>query len=129
MHRALHLGCIAAREKPISKPSSLALKLLEDDNSLSQHYGTIDHFLWLSRGFHTRPNRATRCLLGFCVTMRRQRERILHPLDLAVVIAYVALITYVGIRFNQRVKTAKTFSCRPFTGLVGYWTVDHWHER
>ena len=33
----------------------------------------------------------------------------LHPIDLAVVVAYVALITYVGIRFAQRVKTAKDF--------------------
>ena len=33
----------------------------------------------------------------------------MHPLDLAVVVAYVALITYVGIRFSQRVKTAKDF--------------------
>jgi len=33
----------------------------------------------------------------------------LHPIDLAVVVAYVALITFVGIRFAQRVKTAKDF--------------------
>ena len=33
----------------------------------------------------------------------------MHPIDLAVVLAYVALITFVGIRFSQRVKTAKDF--------------------
>ena len=33
----------------------------------------------------------------------------MHPIDLAVVVAYVALITFVGIRFSQRVKTAKDF--------------------
>lgn len=33
----------------------------------------------------------------------------MHPIDLAVVVAYVALITYVGIRFAQRVKTSKDF--------------------
>ena len=41
--------------------------------------------------------------------MQRQRESTLHPIDLAVVVAYVGLITYVGIRFSQRVKTAKDF--------------------
>ncbi len=33
----------------------------------------------------------------------------MHPIDLAVVIVYVGLITFVGIRFSQRVKTAKDF--------------------
>ena len=33
----------------------------------------------------------------------------MHPIDLAVVVAYVALITFVGIRFAQRVKNAKDF--------------------
>ena len=41
--------------------------------------------------------------------MQRQRESTLHPVDLAVVVTYVGLITYVGIRFSQRVKTAKDF--------------------
>ena len=33
----------------------------------------------------------------------------MHPIDLAVVIVYAGLITFVGIRFSQRVKTAKDF--------------------
>ena len=33
----------------------------------------------------------------------------MHPIDLAVVILYVGLITFVGIRFSQRVKTAEDF--------------------
>ena len=33
----------------------------------------------------------------------------MHPIDLGVVVAYVALITFVGIRFSQRVKTAHDF--------------------
>ena len=33
----------------------------------------------------------------------------MHPIDLTVVVAYVALITFVGIRFAQRVKNAKDF--------------------
>ena len=41
--------------------------------------------------------------------MQRQRESTLHPVNLAVVVTYVGLITYVGIRFSQRVKTAKDF--------------------
>ena len=33
----------------------------------------------------------------------------MHPIDLAVVIVYAGLITFVGIRFSQRVKTAMDF--------------------
>ena len=51
----------------------------------------------------------TRCLLGFCDhAAEEEREYCIHW-ALAVVIAYVALITHAGIRFSQRVKTAKDF--------------------
>jgi len=33
----------------------------------------------------------------------------LHPIDLAVVLAYAALITFVGIRISQQIKTAKDY--------------------
>ena len=33
----------------------------------------------------------------------------MHPIDLAVVLAYAALITFVGIRISQQIKTAKDY--------------------
>ena len=33
----------------------------------------------------------------------------MHPIDLAVVLAYTALITFVGIRISQQIKTAKDY--------------------
>ena len=59
--------------------------------------------------------------------MRRAKGENFAPIDLAVVIVYVGLITFVGIRFSQRVKTARFFLA---SRSLAWWVIGSrsWHQ-